>query len=56
MGNLLTDDTEVPSHTWAPRFECFEPGAAPGGMNADTFGVVVVNGNKDCDLMLAARP
>ena len=32
------------------RFERFEPGAAPGGMDADTFGVVVVNGNEDWDL------
>ncbi len=46
-GDVLADGAEMPPHALTQRFERLEAGAMPGGVDADTLGTVVVDGNED---------
>jgi hypothetical protein len=52
-GNTLADRVKVAAHALAHRLERLEAGAAPGGVDADALGVVVIDGDKHRDLPLS---
>ena len=51
-GDVFAERPEAPAHALSDRLERFEAGATPGGVNADTFGAVVVDGDEHGDLAL----
>jgi hypothetical protein len=45
-----TEDTESASHILTQRLQRLRTSAAAGGVDADAFGVMVVNGQEHCGL------